>query len=89
VAWSWSLSLCGLLLCRLCWIGPSNATQGGSGNAIGHFGAIACALQLSDLSRMTAKDHDHAAVMFETVISGHGLGMLRDNQRAFMVTRFA
>jgi hypothetical protein len=53
------------------------------------FGAIACALQLSDLSRMTAKDHDHVAVMFETVISGHGLGMLRDNQRAFMVTRFA
>jgi hypothetical protein len=75
------------LLCRLCWIGQSNATQGGSGNAIGHFGTIACALRLPDLSRMTAKDH--VAVMFETVISGHGLGMLRDNQRAFMVTRFA
>ncbi len=38
------------------------------------------ALRLPDLSR---GDHDRAAVMFETVISGYGLGMLSDHQRGF------
>jgi hypothetical protein len=35
------------------------------------------------------RDHDRFAAMVETVISGYGLGMLRNHQRGLMVTRFA
>jgi hypothetical protein len=71
------------------WIGRPDATQGGSGSATGHFLAGTSALRLFGPSRTKAKDHDRVAVMFETVISGYGLGMLSNHQRVFTVTRFA
>jgi hypothetical protein len=39
--------------------------------------------------RKPQPDDDRVAVTSEAVISGYGLGTLRDDHRAFMVTRFA